>query len=218
MQLYTYYRSTAAYRVRIALHYKGISYESIPVNLPHDEQMQQNYRQHNPEGRVPTLVDGAFELGQSAAILEYLEEKYPNPTILPLDIQKRAWVRYLAQIIISDIHPLNNIGVLKFLQGPLGQDQAHVMEWYHHWLKLGFDTIETMLTNNPDSDNFCCGTHVTMADICLIPQVYNAYRFEFPMTAYPSILRIHDHCLSLPYFAKSRPEVQVDAKSAANTL
>lgn len=210
LQLYSYYRSTAAYRVRIALNYKSIPYEIIPINLLLNENLNESYLLHNKQKRVPTLVDGDFEVGQSSAILEYLEEKYPQPALLPNDFKARAWVRYLAQIIISDMHPLNNISVLRFLKDPLKHEQSDITLWYHHWLKQGFDALESILVNHPDCKNFCYGSVPTLADLCLIPQIYNANRFEFSMDAYPTLQRINKHCLLLPYFEQARPENQVD--------
>jgi maleylacetoacetate isomerase len=210
LELYSYYRSTASYRIRIALNYKQLDYKLIPVDLIAGEHHENNYLKHNQHGRVPTLVDGAFEIGQSAAILEYLEEKFPAHALLPDDINARAWVRYLSQIIISDTHPLNNSGIIKFLTNPLGFDKSQIKLWYHHWLKLCLDTFESILLKHPDCNNFCWGDNPTFADVCLIPQIYNAYRFEFPMKNYPTLKRIYEHCLSLNYFDKARPENQPD--------
>lgn len=210
MQLYTYNRSTAAYRVRIALNYKNIDHQLIPVNLLAGKHLDEDYKKHNRQARVPTLVDGGFEVGQSSAILEYLEEKFPKPALLPKDLQARAWIRYLSQIIISDMHPLNNVSVLNYLKGTGNFDAAQIKNWYHHWLRLGFDTLEKILSQHPQCKNFCWGNTPTFADLCLIPQVYNAYRFEFPMENYPTLRRINDYCLALPYVEKARPENQSD--------
>ncbi len=210
LELYSYYRSTASYRIRIALNYKQIDYKLISVDLINNEQYENNYLAHNKQGRVPTLKDGTFEIGQSSAILEYLEEKYPEYSLLPDDIKARAWVRYLSQIIISDTHPLNNSGAIKFLANPLGLDQAQIKLWYHHWLKKCLDTLENILSASSNCNNFCWGNKTTIADVCLIPQIYNANRFEFAMDNYPTLKRINDHCLSLPYFDKARPENQPD--------
>jgi maleylacetoacetate isomerase len=211
MKLYTYYRSTAAYRVRIALNYKQIAYESIPVNLLEGKQFNSDYAAVNPQMRVPTLVDGKLVLGQSMAILEYLEEKYPTVSLLPDGLTERAQVRFIAQLIASDIHPLNNTGVLKYLKETLHQDQKAVTAWYHHWLKTGFDALETLLSGENVKGNFCFGESVTLADVCLIPQISNAFRFEFSMDAYPRLMEIYHHCLTLPAFDKARPENQADA-------
>jgi len=212
MKLYSYYRSTAAYRVRIAMQYKKLGYEYIPVNLLAGEQREKNFSQVNPQGRVPTLVDGDFVLGQSMTILEYLEECYPAPALLPKDPKARAWIRWFSQIIACDIHPLNNTSILKYLREPLGHNDEQVQQWYHHWLKQGFDALEELLRTNLDRKNYCWGDSVTFADVCLIPQVYNAHRFKFPMNNYPLINQINDFCLTLPYFEKARPENQPDAR------
>lgn len=208
--LHSYYRSSASYRVRIALNYKHLDFTSIPVNLLKEEQLQESFRQQNKQGRVPLLDDNGFKLGQSSAILEYLEEKYPQHPLLPKNIEDRAWLRYLSQIIISDIHPLNNSSVTQYLTKHFNQDQTSIQEWYHHWIKLGFDTLEPLLANHPKCRNFCWGDTATIADICLIPQIYNAKRFNLPMDNYPTLSRINDHCLTLSYFDQARPEQQPD--------
>ncbi len=210
MQLYSYYRSTAAYRIRIALQYKKLNYECIPVNLLKGQHHDENYVIYNPQRRVPTLIDNGFVLGQSMAILEYLEEQYPTPTILPGDPQERAWVRSIAQIIACDIHPLNNLGVLKYLGDKLHHSKEEITSWYHHWLKQGFDPIENLLQQNSAREHYCLGNTPTFADICLVPQVYNAHRFEFSMNDYPIIREINDYCLTQPFFEQARPENQPD--------
>ncbi len=210
LKLYSYYRSTASYRIRIALNYKQLDYKINAVDLIQGAQFDTNYLSHNKQGRVPTLVDDDFEIGQSAAILEYLEEKYPEPALLPKNMQARAWVRYLSQIIISDAHPLNNSSVLKFLANSLELDKSKINVWYHHWLKICLDTFESLLATHPECKEFCWGDKPTIADVCLIPQIYNAYRFNFSMNNYPTINRINQHCLSLPFFVKASPENQPD--------
>jgi maleylacetoacetate isomerase len=215
LTLYTYYRSTAAYRVRIALNYKQIEHHLVPVNLLEAEQLTEEYVAINPQMRVPTLLDGDFKLGQSLAILEYLEEKYPDLPLLPEDINQRARVRMISQLVASDIHPLNNVGVLKYLKTHFNQEQSAVNRWYYHWIRKGFDALEKLLF---DSDRvkkqlFCVGNTVTLADLCLIPQIYNAFRFEFPMGNYPHLLEIYHHCLTLEAFDAARPENQLDAVS-----
>lgn len=213
MKLYTYYRSTAAYRVRIALHYKNFAYESIPVNLLESEQFNIEYSAVNPQMRVPTLIDSdnnsELVLGQSIAILEYLEEKYPEPALLPKDIHLRAQVRAFCQLIACDMHPLNNSGVLQYIRKVFSQDKEEVNAWYFHWLTKGFDALEILLKDNEGP--FCFGEQLTMADICLIPQIYNAFRFEFPMNAYPKLSAIYQHCLPLKAFDAAKPENQADA-------
>lgn len=210
MNLFTYYRSTAAYRIRIALNYKQIDHKLMPINLLNSEQQTDNYKQHNPQGRVPTLELDFFKLGQSSAILEYLEEAYPEPRLLPQAIEDRAWIRYLSQIIISDMHPLNNLSVLNFLKNEFALNPNQIQTWYHHWLKLGFDTLESLLKDNAKCNNFCFGETPTFADICLIPQIYNAHRFVFSMQPYPTLLRIYEFCTQLPYFLAAAPENQPD--------
>lgn len=209
-QLYSYYRSSAAYRVRIALNYKKLAYDYLAVDLVHNGQHSPDYQGHNPQGRVPTLVDNGIELGQSMAILEYLEERYPQPALLPVDINARAWVRYFAQIIVSDIHPLNNSCVLKFLTNSYGLEQTQITQWYHHWLQQGFDALEVLLINNKQRGCYCWGDVPTLADICLIPQVYNAHRFEFSLKNYPAINKINEYCLQQPFFMQAIPENQPD--------
>lgn len=218
MKLYSYYRSTAAYRVRIALNLKELNYDIIPVNLVEGKQREASYLEHNPQGRVPTLVDGDFEFGQSMAMLEYLEEQYPTPALLPKDIKGRAWVRFFSQIIVSDIHPLNNTGPLKFLASSFGLSAEQTQQWYHQWLRLGFDALEKLLLANTQRKNFCFGDKVTFADICLIPQVYNAQRFEFSMEKYPLIQQINAHCLALPAFERAQPENQPDCMARSNKV
>jgi maleylacetoacetate isomerase len=211
MQLYHFYRSSAAYRVRIALHYKKLNCELISINLNNGEQRGEKYREHNKQGRVPTLMDEGIEIGQSSAILEYLDEKYPQPPLMPKDILARAWVRYLSQIIISDMHPvMNNSSVVKYLKDHYALDPTQVTQWFHHWLKQGFDALEANLSRHPDCKNFCWGDHPTIADVCLIPQIYNAFRFDFSMKNYPTLMRIYEHCNSLEYFDKAKPENQMD--------
>jgi len=218
MKLYSYYRSTAAYRVRIALNYKQIAHDIVPVNLVKAEQHGEAYLQHNMQARVPTLDDNGFALGQSMAILEYLEEKFPKPALLPEDIKAKAWIRYFSQIIVSDIHPLNNFSVIKYLSDEMGHEKSETLQWYHHWLQVGFDALEAMLKSSKHTGSCCYGDEVTLADICLIPQIYNAHRFEFSMDNYPLLNQINDYSLSLPYFETAKPENQPDAMSRKGTV
>jgi maleylacetoacetate isomerase len=211
MRLYTYYRSSAAYRIRIALNYKKIDCEYISVDLINSQQRGEEYRKHNPQGRVPTLMDENIEFGQSAAILEYLEEKYPQPPLLPNNSIDRAWVRYLSQIIISDMHPvMNNSSVIRYLKDDLVLNELQIKNWYHHWLKQGFDALELALNNHGGVGLFCLGDKPTIADVCLIPQIYNAFRYEFPMDNYPALMKIYNHCMQLSYFDLASPERQFD--------
>lgn len=211
MQLSSYYRSTAAYRVRIALELKAQDYQVLPVNLLAKEHKSEAYLASNPDGLVPSLNVAGTQLGQSMAILEYLEESYPEPALLPESTLDRAYVRGLAQTIASDIHPLNNLRVLRYLKNDLEVSEEQKLDWYHHWLKQGFDSLETRLSHDPRTGDYCFGNKPGLADICLVPQVYNAKRFEFDLGAYPTIQRINNYCLTTASFDKARPENQPDA-------
>lgn len=211
MKLYNFYQSSAAYRVRIAIYYKNIDCEFISVNLRKGEQYSEEYKEHNKQARVPTLVDGDVEFGQSSAILEYLEEKYPEPSLLPKEKENRAWVRYISQIIIGDMHSVMNYSsVVTYLKEVCLLDETQIKNWYHHWLKQGFDALEGLLSKRSDSKIFCWGEQPTIADLCLIPQIYNAFRFEFSMDKYPGLMRIYTHCSTLSYFERAKPENQAD--------
>jgi maleylpyruvate isomerase len=208
VKLYTYFRSSAAYRVRIALNLKDIPYEGVSIHLTRDggQHKTPDYRAVNPQMRVPALeLSGGEKLIQSLAIIEYLDEVYPDPPLLPVDPVARAQVRAVAQIIASDIHPTNNLVVLQYLR-KLGHDDATVNEWYASWVLSGFEAIETMLKPGP----YAFGTHVTMADLCLVPQVFNARRFKVPLDRFPKILAAEAACAKLPAFDKARPENQFD--------
>ena len=207
MKLYTYFRSSAAYRVRIALNLKGVAYEAVSVNLLKGEQRQEDYRAVNPQGRVPSLDIGGATLIQSPAILEYLDEVYPEPPLLPLGAANRARVRALASLIACDIHPLNNSGTLGYLKNRLGQDQAAADEWYAHWVCEGFDTIETLIEPGP----YAFGSRVTLADIYLVPQVFNARRFNVSLDMYPKIAAVDAACSALEAFQDAAPANQPDA-------
>ncbi|ELY22623.1 maleylacetoacetate isomerase [Vreelandella titanicae] len=210
--LYGYFRSSAAYRVRIALNLKGLDYDQIPVNLVKGEQRGDDHLMRNPQGLVPSLVlDDSSVINQSLAICEYLDEVHPEPALLPINALERARVRALAQSVACEIHPLNNLRVLKYLVRGMGADEAAKLAWYHHWIAQGFTALEATLSNAPSSGDFCHGDTPTLADICLIPQVYNAERFECDLSAYPTIQRIAANCRSLPAFEKAAPEVQPDA-------
>ncbi len=213
MELYSYYRSSASYRVRIALNVKGLAYDCHGVHLVKNggEQHTPEYKALNPQAQVPTLVDGNFTLTQSMAILEYLEEKYPKPHILPKDVEQRAYVRQLAQISVADIHPLNNLKVLTHLSGEFGITQDQKLDWYHKWVRLGFDATEKLLEKSPFRTGvYCCGDAPTVADMCLIPQVYNARRYDMEMSAWPLISAIEQSCLKLEAFRLASPERQPD--------
>ncbi|MDH3771952.1 MAG: maleylacetoacetate isomerase [Nitrospirota bacterium] len=209
MQLYDYWRSSAAYRVRIALNLKGLAYEQLSVDLPTGAQRSDAFLAQNPQGLVPYLKDGALGVGQSLAIINYLNERYPEPPFLPADLGARAEIRALALLIVCEIHPLNNLRVLRHLEHDLGQDEAARLAWYHHWLETGFDALETALSAR--GGTFCWDDAPGFADVCLVPQVYNAERYQFDLTPYPAIRRINQRCLELDAFDRARPERQPDA-------
>lgn len=214
MQLYSYFRSSAAYRVRIALNIKGLDHEIVPVHLLKDggQQLQESYVSLNPTALVPTLVDEGLVLTQSMAIIEYLEETHPEPTLLPPDPAGRARVRALAQTIACDIHPLNNLRVLKYLKRQLKVDDEAKNEWYRHWAESGLQAVEAMLEQSPRTSRYCHGDTPTLADICLVPQVANARRFGCNLDAMPQVLRIDAACRELPAFERAAPESQMDAE------
>ena len=190
MRLYTYFRSSAAYRVRIALNLKGLPYEAVPIHLLKKEQNAPDYLAVNPQGRVPSLdLDGTV-LIQSPAILEYLEEIYPEPPLLPSDPVARARVRAICALIACDIHPLNNVGVLRYIKRAFGQEQAAIDDWYRHWIVEGFTALEQIIEPGP----FAFGSNPTLADVYLVPQVYNAVRLHVPMEPYPKIAAADRAC------------------------
>lgn len=215
MKLYSYFRSSAAYRVRIALNLKGLDANIIPVHLLKDGGQQRNpdYLALNPTALVPTLVDGDFALGQSMAILEYLEETHPQPALLPTDPQGRARVRAIAQTIACDIHPLNNLRVLQYLKRTLDVDDAARDDWYRHWVDLGLASIEALLSGSPETGRFCHGDQVSFADVLLVPQVANARRLNCDLRAMPNVVRIDAECTSLDAFIKAAPANQPDAET-----
>lgn len=208
MKLYDYYRSTASYRVRITLNLKKIHYDSIPIHLVRGggEQYTPEYRAINPQGLVPTLDENGHTLHQSLAIIEYLEEMNPDPPLLPHNPLARSQVRALAMLIATDIHPLNNLRVLQQLRQQFKASDDAIKVWYHHWLKLGFDALETKLKGIQRKSWVCYGNEITLADICLIPQIYNAKRFNFSIDGYPIIQEINNHCLTLPAFYEAAPD------------
>ncbi len=213
MQLYTYFRSSAAYRVRIALNLKGLVAEESYLHLRKGAHLEADYLRLNPQGLLPTLVDDdGVTLSQSLAILEYLDETRPRPPILPADAAARARVRQLAQVVACDIHPINNLKVLNYLTGELGVSEAARTTWYRHWIGQGMAALERLLADSPATGDFCHGDGPTIADICLVPQVYNAQRFDADMSPYPTVMRINGACLALDAFAKAAPDVQPDAE------
>lgn len=214
MKLFTYFRSSAAYRVRIALNLKGLGYDAVPVHLLRDggQHLLDEYRAINPSGLVPAFQDDAITLTQSMAILEYLEEAYPQVPLMPTGAVARAHVRELAQIIACDIHPVNNLRVLKYLVRQLGQSEEVKTDWYRHWVIEGFQSLEAHLARHLDTGTFCYGHSPTIADCFLVPQVFNAQRFDIDVTAYPTISRINDMCVDLPAFKAAHPGQQPDAE------
>jgi maleylacetoacetate isomerase len=211
MKLYTYFRSSASYRVRIALALKGLAYEAEYVNLPRGEQQADGYRRVNPQGLVPALEDGGRVLTQSLAIIEYLEERYPQPPLLPVEPFDRAYVRALAQIVACEIHPLNNLRTLKHIRSVYRLDDSGVNAWYRHWIAEGFAMLEGMLARERRAGRYCLGDAVTIADCCLVPQVFNAKRFDCDLAPYPIALGIFDECMRLDAFVATQPAGQPDA-------
>jgi maleylpyruvate isomerase len=211
VKLYSYFRSSAAYRARIALNLKGIAYETVPIHLIKDggHNYRPEFRAVNPQMRVPVLeTSNGDVLIQSLAIIEYLDETHPQPPFLPKDPVARAKVRGLAELIACDIHPLNNTSPLRYLKNKLGHEQAAIDAWYHHWVITGFEALEQLVTPGP----YCCGSAVTTADICLVPQVANARRLKVPLDKFPKIVAIDAACAALPAFDRARAENQPDAE------
>jgi maleylpyruvate isomerase len=211
VKLYSFFRSSAAYRARIALNLKGLAYETASVHLIKDggHNKRPEFRAVNPQMRVPALVTPTGEvLIQSLAIIEYLDETHPEPPLLPKDPIGRAQARALAQIIACDIHPLNNTSPLRYLKNEMHQEQSAIDAWYHHWILAGFDALEALARPGP----YACGTQVTIADVFLVPQVANARRLKVPLDKFPKIVGIDAACLALPAFDRARPENQPDAE------
>ncbi|MGC2075625.1 MAG: maleylacetoacetate isomerase [Xanthobacteraceae bacterium] len=211
MKLYSYFRSSAAYRVRIALSLKGIAYETQSVHLVKDggHNKRPEFRAINPQMRVPVLVTTAGDvLIQSLAIIEYLDETHPQPPFLPKDPLDRARVRAFAELIACDIHPLNNTSLLRYLKNNMAQQQSAIDEWYRHWVITGFEALEELITPGP----FTCGSDITMADLCLVPQVYNARRLNVPLERFSKIVGVDRACLAIAAFDRARPENQPDAE------
>jgi maleylacetoacetate isomerase len=209
MRLYDYWRSSAAYRVRIALNLKGIAYEPVAVNLRQGAHRTLDYLARNPQGLVPTLDAGELVLTQSLAAIEYLDETHPEPPLLPKDPAARAEVRSLALHVACEVHPLNNLRVLQHLKHRLGLEEAEVNAWYRHWIAEGFASLEARLKRGAGT---CChGDSVTLADVCLVPQVYNARRYNCDLAPFGTIRRVEAACQELPAFERARPERQPDA-------
>jgi maleylacetoacetate isomerase/maleylpyruvate isomerase len=214
MKLYTFWRSSAAFRVRIALNLKGLAYESVVKKLTRQEQLAADYLALNPQGLVPALDDDGRVLTQSLAIIEYLDELQPLPPLLPADAVGRARVRALAAAIACDIHPLNNLRVLNYLKDPLGLDEAAVTAWYRHWIAAGFRGLEELARRHSADGRHLYGETTTLADVCLVPQVYNARRYACDLTPFPTLVAVSAALEALPAFAAARPEAQPDAPAA----
>jgi maleylacetoacetate isomerase len=214
MNLYSYFRSSAAWRVRIALAYKGIPHGTIPVHLLREggQQHAESYHEVNPQERVPSLEDKGQVFSQSLAILEYLEETHPEPPLLPSDFAGRARVRQMALLIACDIHPLQNLRVLNYLREPLGQGDGPVADWVRHWIADGFGPLEELARRHGDARTHLYGGSVTMADVCLVPMMYNARRWHLDLKPYPALVAIDAHLMTLPAFLTTRPEAQPDAE------
>ena len=213
-KLYGYFRSSAAYRARIALNLKGLDYERAYVHLTKDggEQFAPEYRALNPQALVPVLQDDALTLTQSIAMVEYLEEVYPNPPLLPKSPAERARVRSLALMVACEIHPLNNLRVLRYLIHDLKVTEAQKDEWYRHWVTNGLAPLETRLVNDTATGHFCHGDTPGLADICLVPQLANARRFNIALGDFPTLVRIEQNCMALKAFQDAAPAVQPDAE------
>jgi len=214
LTLYTYFRSSAAFRVRCALNHKGLPYAPEIVWLLTDEQGSDAYGAVNPQRLVPTLVDDGHALAQSLAIIEYLDETKPGPKLLPADPLGRARVRSLSQLIACEIHPINNLRVLKYLKRTLGHEQTAVDAWYRHWVAEGLAAFERELVRG-GTGRYCHGDSVSMADCCLVPQIFNARRFDCPLEPYPTTMRVFDALMALPAFDAAQPSKQPDAARAA---
>lgn len=214
LTLYSYFRSSAAYRVRIALNLKGVKpdYRFVHLLKNGGEQHGDSYKALNPQELVPTLVDKGRAIGQSLAIIEYIDEIFPEPPLLPKDAFGRARVRQIAYAIACDIHPINNLRVLQYLGAELGATEAQRIVWQKHWMELGFAAAEKLIAQSRGAGSWCCGDAPTLADICLIPQMANARRIELDLSPYPTLLRIEQTALSHPAFAAAQPKEQPDAE------
>jgi maleylacetoacetate isomerase len=210
MKLYGFFRSSAAFRVRIALNLKGLAYDGVYIHLRRNDQAKPDYRGVNPQSLVPTLEDGGETLIQSLAIIEYLDEIHPDPPLLPRTPGERARVRALADIVACDIHPINNLRVLRFLTHSFGRSEGDIAVWYNHWIEAGFEALEALLARDARTGTFCHGDRPGLADIALVPQVVNAGRYQLDMAAYPTITRISDNCMALAPFQAAHPDNQPD--------
>ena len=211
MKLYTYFRSSAAFRVRIALNLKGLDYEPAFVHLAKGEHRKDKYTAVNAQALLPTLEDAGRRLTQSLAIIEYLDESRPLPPLMPKEAFARARVRALSLIVACEIHPLNNLRVLQHLKRALGQNEEQVNDWYRHWIADGLAKLESALSD-PGTGRFSHGDTPTMADCCLVPQVFNAQRYQCDTTPYPIVMRVHAECMKLDAFQRAQPGKQPDAE------
>ena len=212
MKLYTFFRSSAAFRVRIALNLKGLAYEAQPVSLPKGDHRRPEYARVNPQGLVPMLeLDDGTRLNQSLAIIEFLDEKYPRPPLVPKDALGRARVRSLALLIACEIHPLNNLRALNYLRKDLGLLEEQVNTWYRHWIAEGFAMIEGFLAREKKHGKHVYRDQVTMADCCLVPQIFNAKRYKSDLAPYPTAMRVFEQCMKLEAFDRAQPSKQPDA-------
>jgi maleylacetoacetate isomerase len=209
MKLYSFFNSSTSFRVRIALALKGLHYDYAGVNLRGGEQGKEAYRELSPAGIVPVLVDGDVTLTQSLAIIDYLDQRHPEPRLIPVDPVLRARVLEMAQTIACEIHPINNIRVLKYLTGKLGVNEEDKSAWYKHWVDEGLGAVERLLEKLPAAD-FCVGDSPTLADCCLVPQVANAMRMGCDLSRFPRVLAIHEHCMKQPAFVQAAPQNQPD--------
>ena len=212
MKLYTYFRSSAAFRVRIALNLKGLEYEPAFVHLAQGDHRKPDYAALNPQALVPALIDDGQMLSQSLAIMEYLEEKHPSPPLLPKHLAGRARVRSLAMLIACEIHPLNNLRVLRYLTKEFGRSEDEKNSWYRHWIHDGLAILEAELQRAPLPGRFCHGDAPTLADCCLVPQIFNAQRFECDLSHAPTVMRVFDECMQREAFQNAQPSRQPDAE------
>jgi maleylacetoacetate isomerase len=211
MRLYSFFRSSAAFRVRIALNLKGVDYEIVAVNLPKGAHRAAEFLAVNPQATIPTLDDDGTILWQSLAIIEYLDTRYPNPLLIPREPVARARVQALAQLIACEVHPLNNLRVLTYLRGELALDEAAVAKWYAHWVAEAFRPLETFVARF-SGGRYCFGDSLTLADVYLVPQMYNARRFNCDLTPYPTLVRVASGLEAEPAFARAAPNLQPDAE------
>ena len=211
MQLYNYFRSSASYRVRIALALKGLEYDYMPVHLLKNEQLGPAFAQISPAGLVPVLQDGDKLLTQSIAIIEYLDETHPEPSLLPGDAFQRARIRALGQDIACEIHPINNLRVLRYLVRDLKVSEDDKNRWYRHWVETGLEAVERQLAGDADQNRFCFGATPTLADCVLVPQIHNAQRMECRLDHVPTVMRVFGECMQLDAFSKTQPSACPDA-------